>query len=72
MNDSKFWIKQLKTMCITIVLIIVSIIGGCGYTKHTIAKMVENGASPMEAACSLEVSSGSSYSNPTCTLFLTR
>jgi len=70
MNDNELWIRVWKLIAVVVCVITVSIAGSCSYGKYTIKKMVESGASPMEAACSLTAYSEQSHTRVDCSIYL--
>jgi len=59
MSESEFWVKQFKISVGGICIIAILITLSCQHSKYQIRKMVDNGASPIEAACAYEIDSHS-------------
>ena len=59
MDDNEFWIKCWKYAAITSCIVLISGISSCQSTKYQIRKMVEAGASPIEAACAYDLGDSS-------------
>ncbi len=53
MDTDKFWISLWKIGALTLCVIVISVMTSCQMTKEKVARMVEAGADPMEASCSL-------------------
>ena len=66
MNDNEFWIKVWKCVAVVICVLIMSVTASCQTTKFVVLEMAKKGANPVDAACSLAVTSSTVSSNPVC------
>lgn len=53
MSKEKFWISVWKIVATVICVFVISGVTSCQMTNQKVVRMVEAGADPMEAACSL-------------------
>ena len=70
MNDNEFWLKTWKVVGTVLCVIVISSIGSCQISNYQMRKMVESGATPIQAACAFDISNN--RSDPLCSVELLR
>lgn len=54
MSEREYWISFWKITAVCFLTLVISGVTSCQMTREKIVRMVEAGADPMEAACSID------------------
>lgn len=55
MDDNVVLLKIIKIIAISICVIVILTIGSCQLSKYQMRKLIESGASPLDAVCALSI-----------------